>query len=286
MSKNDLFTMTPQDYAGVLVDPPAHVHKHSRGRLLIVAGSAQYPGAALLTALGAARSGAGYITLATAQQVVPIAQTNLLTVPVVGLATDDSEMIALEAEGRIEELAKNADALVIGPGIGGGDETAEMVRRVVVASTIPTVIDADGINAFIGHTDRMLEAKASLILTPHEGERARLGVSTDDLASETCIVVAKGPTTTITDRMRTIKDATGPSSLATAGTGDVLSGIIGALLCQGIDPYLAAATGVRLHSTAALIAIEDLTANCLIATDVIDYLPDAFRILKEGGAYA
>jgi len=272
--------LNPRDYARLIPNPAADANKFSRGRLLVVAGSEQYPGAAILSSLAAARSGAGYVTLATPKPIVSIAQTNLLTVPVVGLPADDRGGLALRASVDVLELMKRADALVIGPGLGSSAQTAELVRYLVKQSPLPIVLDADGLNAFEGHTEELRHAIPPLILTPHMGELERLG-AIEELASDRHIVVAKGPTTRVSNGTEIINDDTGPSSLATAGTGDVLAGVIGALLCQGLEPMSAAVLGVHIHSTAAILATEVLTSCCMMATDVIEYIPQAVRHIKE-----
>jgi len=280
MSKTCEKRLSPHQYAKLIVEPAEDANKYSRGRLLVVAGSEQYPGAAILTSLAATRSGAGYVTLAAPKSIVPIAQANLLTAPVVGLPTDDRGGLALRASTDLLELMDRADALVIGPGLGSSAQSAELVRYLVKQSQLPLVLDADGLNAFVGHAEKLQRTTVPLILTPHEGELKRLG-TIEALASERCIVVAKGPATIISNGTEAVRDDTGPSSLASAGTGDVLAGTIGALLCQGLDALSAALLGVRIHSTAAILATEALTSCCMMATDVIEYIPHAVRRIKE-----
>jgi NAD(P)H-hydrate epimerase len=271
--------MDRADYAAAIPEPAFDANKYSRGTLLIVAGSADYPGAAILAAMAAARTGAGFVTLATAKPAVATAQNHLLTVRIVGLAATARGSISTEAHAVIHEHQADNDALLIGPGLTRDETTASVVRTIVTESTVPTVIDADGLNAFTGHLTELESATQPLILTPHAGELARL-TTVDALARPGRVVVAKGPTTTITDSTRMIVDDTGPSSLATPGTGDVLAGIIGALVCQGVDPFMAAATGVRVHAMAAQCAIEDTTACCMLATDVIEHIACAVARLK------
>ncbi|MCL2818648.1 MAG: NAD(P)H-hydrate dehydratase [Actinomycetia bacterium] len=285
MSDARIHIMSDREYASALPEPSADANKYTRGRLLVVAGSEQYPGAAMLAALSAARSGAGYVRLATADPIVALAQTNLLTVPVISLPSDEEGVITTDARKHIEQLMAQSDALVIGPGLGRSVGVAKLVRDIVTGSTVPILIDADGLNAFIDHIDLLAHTSAPIILTPHSGELARLA-PIDELATGLCTVVAKGPETTIRSAERSLVDDTGPASLATAGTGDVLAGIIGALLCQGVDPFTAAAAGVRVQALAALCATEDLSASCMIATDVIEYIPCAFACMKECAAHA
>ena len=273
---------TPQEYARLLVEPAYDANKYTRGRLLVIAGSAQYGGAAVLAAHAAARSGAGYVTLATTHTVAAISQAHLLTVPVLGFDEDREGCIAYEAYETLCARLDHVDAVLIGSGLGRSDSVAHLVRDLVQKSPVPMVLDADGLNAFCGHTDDFAQAVAPLILAPHAGELQRLG-TLEQLVSLCRVVVAKGPTTTISEGSRMVRDDTGPSALATAGTGDVLAGIIGALLCQGLEPFDAAMLGVHIHSTAALLACETLTSYCMMATDVIEYLPRALQKIRGVG---
>jgi len=273
------------EYGSALVEPAQDANKYSRGTLLVVAGSASYPGAAILASSAATRSGAGYVTLATAESVVGVALAHLLIVRVVGLPSTPQGSISPDALETIEAHIKENDALLIGPGLTRSEQTAQVVREVVATATIPTVLDADGLNAFEGHLDELHDADQPCILTPHAGELARLG-SLEQVARPGCIVVAKGPTTVITDGVQAVIDTTGPPSLATPGTGDVLAGIISALLCQGRDPFTSAVVGVRLHATAGRCATEAQGAISMIASDVIDYIGEAIAGMKEDENHA
>ena len=271
--------------ADLLPEPAKNANKYSRGCLLVIAGSTHYPGAAILTTLAACRSGAGYVTLAVPEPVVPIAQSHLLTAPVVGFRSDSGGGFARTAYEHLTQMIDACDAIVMGPGMGRDSQAASLVRKVVTTCPVPLVLDADGLNAFEGHVDDLCMAKTRMILTPHAGELARLG-TVDTLAAPSRVVVAKGPDTVISDGVREVVDQTGPPSLATAGTGDVLAGLIGGFVCQGLGIFDAAALGVKLHSTAARLAVKQTTSCGMIATDVINFIPRAMKSIKESSENA
>jgi len=280
-------------------------NKFTRGRLLIVAGSSRFTGAAVLSALAAGRSGAGYITVATPSPVVQVLQAHLLSAPVVGLSSTREGSLSARALPELVELAEHADAVLIGPGLGRANPTADVVRELVAAISrrnastedeeerTAVILDADGLNAFAGQAYLLNDFVGPMVLTPHGGELARLlELSSNEvaafpilvaekLATKTRTVVGKGPTTVIATATHTSLDISGPSSLATAGTGDVLAGIIGALLAQGVDPYMGSCLAVRIHSRAATVATDELTPVCMNALDVIDYLPFAVAMLMD-----
>lgn len=289
---------TDDDLAQQIPLPALDANKYSRGRVLVVAGSRQYPGAAVLCARGATRCGAGYVTLACPESLVPIMQGHLVTAPVVGLAETREGSLSERALPMLLNLASMADAVVIGPGLDRAPKTAQLVRDFVTALGDTTVvIDADALNAFVEHPEILTRHEGSLILTPHAGELARLldeesaviagepFVYARKLAGEKRTVVLKGPTTVIACAQVQSVDMFGPPVLATAGTGDVLAGMITAFVAQGVDPYRAACLAVRLHGQAALAAMEMLTPLCVTAEDVAQCIPAGVRnmMMENGG---
>ena len=298
---------TDAECADVLPVPGYSDNKFTRGRLLIVGGSTTFTGAPVLSALAAGRSGAGYVTVAVPKPIVPTLQTHLLTAPVVGLSATRAGGLSSRALSELLTLAERADAVLIGPGLGGEASTAELVRSLVAKighrnaalagadddAPIAVVLDADGLNAFEGHLFELNDFAGPLVLTPHAGELARLlGAPSDEVAAQPIpaaeklagperVVIGKGPTTVIANAAMTALDMSGPSSLATAGTGDVLAGIVAALLAQRVDTYMGSCLAVRLHSRSASIATEELTPVCMTALDVIDYLPMAVGDVME-----
>jgi len=274
------------EYAALLPRSAPDSHKNQLGRVLIVAGSRAYPGAAILAARGALRMGAGYVTLAVPEPVVPIAQGHLLSAVVVGLPTTGRTMSSAAA-AAVRDMACDFDAVVIGPGLTVADGAAATARRLVSTIELPVVLDADGLNAFVDHVGVIESRVAPIVLTPHPGELARLlGVSTADvqadrvsssakLAGPSRAVVLKGAGTIVSAEGRQVINTSGSVALATAGTGDVLAGMVGALLAQGMSPLEAGALAAYVHGRAGEAAASALTPRSVIADDVPDFLPEA-----------
>jgi NAD(P)H-hydrate epimerase len=279
------------EYAALLPVPQADAHKNDRGRVLVIAGSAAYPGAAVLAARGAQRAGAGYVTLAVPESVVPIAQAHLLSIPVVGLAQGRSHAFSSSALEKALQLARDFDSVVLGPGLTLADGAVLTARGLVAKLTLPLVIDADALNALIDARELVERRSAPTVLTPHPGELARLlGCTSREvqadrvaaaatLASPSTAVVLKGAGTVISTGSRQIVNTSGSSALATAGSGDVLAGIVGAYLAQGLAPLDAGALAAYVHGRAGEAAASALTPICVTAEDIPEYLPVAMAEL-------
>ena len=261
------------DVTTLLPERPRDTHKW-RSAVWIVAGSAGMTGAATLASRGAQRAGAGYVRLsipgAETADDVPV-ETVATLLPATGWAAE-----VLDGLGRFE-------ACVVGPGLGRGSD--DDVRRLVVASEVPLVVDGDGLTAL--GTDVVNLAQSTTVLTPHDGEFERLaGKAPDDdrigsarslAAAAGCTVLLKGPTTVVANAAGDVRVVTaGDARLATAGTGDVLSGVIAAFLAAGMDPLAAAACGAHVHGLAGGLGPE----RGLVAGDVADNLP---AVLAELG---
>lgn len=284
---------TERDYAALLPRPAIDAHKNDRGRVLVVAGSGHFPGAAVLAARGAMRAGAGYVTLAVPDPVVHIAQSHLLAAPVVGLPSARTRALSSNAAGVILELAADYDAVVLGPGLTLADGAVATVRSVFTSLTKPLVLDADGLNALIDAGDLIERRVAPVVLTPHPGELGRLlGVSASvvqgdrvfssaRLAGSDRAVVLKGAGTVVSGSNRQVIITAGTPALATAGTGDVLAGVIGTLLSQSLSPLEAGALGAYLHARAGEEAAARLTPLCVTAEDVPEHLQYAVAGLLE-----
>jgi len=272
-------------------------HKGDFGRVLTVAGSTGMTGAAAMAALSSLRAGCGLAKLAcpkSTQPVLAMKLTEVMTCPMPDVRNKGA--FALRGLGEIRELIREHDSVILGPGIGRHHETFELMRRLVAKLDRPAIIDADGLNAFEGHTDVLRDCKASLVLTPHPGEFQRLFGSVPPpereiearaeavmkFASDNgVIVVLKGsPTLTAAPDGRCCLNPTGNHGMATGGSGDVLSGIIGTLLAQCHDPYEAAVAGVFIHGLAGDFAADALTPRAMIAGDMIDFLPEVFQMLE------
>ncbi len=271
---------------------PAEGHKGTFGRLMILAGSEGMIGAPAFAGLSALRSGCGLVYIATAQAALP---TVLCIAPeLVGVP-----LRLPRQDRRFRQLTESADALVIGPGMGLGEE-AEQRLSWLVTLTKPAVVDADALTLLAQGRIAKDSIKLRGVFTPHPGEMMRLAswlklddVPLDGQARITMaaaaalalgqVVVLKGHRTVISDGHRHRINQTGDSSLAKAGTGDVLSGLIGSLLAQGMEPFDAASLGVHLHGRAGELAGQRLGVRSVLARDVIDSLPEA---LKEFPALA
>lgn len=256
-------------------------HKGDYGRVVIVAGAEGYTGAPVLAARAALRTGAGLIFTMTPRCVYPIVAAKLDAPMVLPLADRDG-MLSFEALPAIEEKLQGADACLLGPGLGRGAEVEKLVQALLARCPCPLILDADGINAVSGHIDILRGATCPIVLTPHEGEFRRLTQAPERdrvagavaLANKTgCIVLRKGHETVITDGERTYVNRTGNPGMATGGSGDVLAGLLLALLGQGVPPLEAAATAAWLHGRAGDLAAELLGQYAMSPTDLLEALP-------------
>ncbi|HTM23532.1 MAG TPA: NAD(P)H-hydrate dehydratase, partial [Kofleriaceae bacterium] len=269
------------DAAQLAPAPTPLEHKNSRGHCLVVAGSPGKRGAARLTAWAALRAGAGLVTLATDDPDQPLADPLMTAALVSGPAAAD----------RLAALAGDKRALAIGPGMDTGPEGRALVLAALERLELPLVIDADGLNHLAGSLELVAAAAPPVVLTPHPGEAARLlGATTADIerdrvaavrelaARSGAVVVLKGARTLVCDGIAgdgfvTI-NPTGNPALATAGSGDVLTGVIAGLCAQGLGPAEAARLGVYAHGAAADLLAADLGRGTT-ATDLADAVPRA-----------
>lgn len=273
-----------------------HAHKGDFGRLLVVAGSIDYPGAPVLAGLGAMRAGAGLVRVAAAESV---AARMSGAVPELTWLALDEEALGLIAPGgwrRVTAEAAVHDAVVIGPGLGGQPATLRRARQLIAAIGVPAVVDADGLNALAGVARWWQGQRSPLVLTPHAGEFARLTggaapAADDDEARATAaaeaalrwdqVVVLKGARTVVAEPGgEVVRSDVSTPALATAGSGDVLSGVIGAFLAAGASPFDAAACGVAVHGAAGLLAGQRIGSAGVMARDVAALLPDAIAQLR------
>jgi NAD(P)H-hydrate epimerase len=249
-------------------------------------------GAIALAGMATLRSGAGLVKLAVPDaclDVVASFEPSYMTAP---LACDSAGRIAWGAKDALRELGAGADCVACGPGLGRSEESTELVVWLYETLPITLVLDADGLNA-LATSRRPLSSPppAPRVLTPHPGEFRRLigaehaSLSLDDMRQRAiayagergAIVVLKGHRTLVTDGQRVTYNTTGNPGMATGGSGDVLTGVIAALVCQGLSAFEAAQLGVHLHGLAGDLAAERLGPVSLIARDLIAYLPEAFR---------
>lgn len=270
-------------------------HKGTFGRVLVIAGSADMRGAAAFATLGALRSGAGLVRTASVEKCIdtvsvlaPEATYKILDEDDYGNMLYDSNRNCL-----LDEIEK-ADAIVIGCGMGVTNDTAEVLRCVISSAKVPVIIDADGINCLARDINIIANRQAELIITPHPGEMARLLKCETTIVNENRLtaaekfaekfgitVVLKGAGTVVADSRMTAVNHTGNAGMSRGGSGDVLSGIIGAIAAQGYSAFDAACAGVYIHGLAGDAAAEKLGQEAMLPRDIIGSLSDAFRILKD-----
>ena len=277
-----VFTRTSRALLARLCPPrKADSHKGDYGRVLILAGAEGYTGAPVLAARAALRTGAGLIFTGVPRAVYPIVATKL-DAPMVFPLADAAGKLSEEALPEILARLETADACLLGPGLGRSAAVTQVVEAVLAACRCPLILDADGINAVAGHIDLVRGAACPVILTPHEGEFRRLWTRPETsrvegamaLARESgAVVLRKGHETIITDGTRVYINRTGNAGMATGGSGDVLAGVILALLGQGAAPLLAAAAGAWLHGRAGDLAADKLGQYGLAPGDFLEAIP-------------
>jgi hydroxyethylthiazole kinase-like uncharacterized protein yjeF len=277
-----------------------NAHKGSFGHVLVVAGSVGMTGAVSLVGEAALRSGAGLVTIACPRSAWGIiaAQIREAMVRPVGLddAADWSAAAAIHVEGILQTLGASTPVLAMGPGMGRSEEVRGCVRRIAKAASAPLVLDADGIVAFEGDPEALAARSSPTILTPHPGEARRLvgefdaydpaersAAAREIAVRANAIVVLKGHGTVVTDGVREDVNRTGNPGMATAGAGDVLTGIIAGLVAAGLAPYDAARLGAHVHGLAGDLAAADVGQVSLIAGDILARLPGAIRGYAEDG---
>lgn len=267
-------------------------HKGDYGHILILAGSSKFSGAALLCAEAALRAGAGLVTLGIPKSINPALIKNkakeVMTLP---LAETKEKTLSLAAFAKIIAFLKNTDVLIIGPGLGKNKSTYALIRKIIKKINIPAVIDADALNALNNYLGILKSHTCELILTPHQMEMSRLFSIDVNLIKKSrkliakkyakyynSVIILKGHNTVVTDGSKNLYiNKTGNPGMATAGSGDVLSGIAGAFLGQGLDSFKAAKYATYIHGLAGDIAANNKTQMGLIASDIVDYIPDAIK---------
>lgn len=275
--------------------PPrsADSHKGDFGRALLIGGSLGMAGSISLSGLATLRGGAGLVRLA-------VPDVCLLTVAAfepsymtVALDSDSEGRISGSFHDRLAPLIEQATVIACGPGMGVTSDTIELVAWLYRNAEQPLVIDADGLNALAKNSDVLPNPGGPRVLTPHPGEFSRLAsADVSDLAARRelahrlaaqwgVVIVLKGSGTLITDGRQSAINATGNPGMATGGTGDVLTGITTALLCQGLPPFEAARLAVHIHGLAGDLAAEELGQVSLIASDLLRFLPAAFKRLSS-----
>ena len=260
-------------------------HKGDFGKILLLCGSRGYTGAAYLAAMGTLRAGAGLVFLGVPESIYGIEAVKLNEAIVFPLPDEDGKLSEKAIPEILERLSK-MDAVLIGPGLGQSEGIYRVVEAVLQQAQCPVVLDADGINVVAAHMDILRKRTAPTILTPHAGEFARLGgvmeagrqIAAENMAEDLgCVMLLKGSGTVITDGSTTYINPTGNPGMAVGGSGDVLAGMITALLGQGISALESAACGAWLHGAAGDICAEEIGQYGMLPTDMLAVLP---RLLK------
>jgi len=287
------FVLEPADIAPSFPPRPRDAHKGTYGHLLVVAGSVGKTGAAALAAMAALRGGTGLVTVATAESQQPVVAALLREPMTLPLPETAARTVAAAAHAILVDAARARDAVAIGPGLGLETETQELTRRLTRDLDRPMAIDADALSALAGHLDILPSAPAPRCLTPHPGEMARmLGVQVADVQRDRIQTtrafardhrvhcVLKGATSVIAGPDgRVFLNPTGNPGMASGGTGDVLTGILGGFLARGLEPGRALEAAVFLHGLAGDLAAQRVGEESLVAGDVVEALSAAFLTL-------
>lgn len=286
---------------------PATVNKYSRGSVLVVAGSARYPGAAMMAAKAAARAGAGYVAVAAPDACANLIRMALPSVPVIAIPSDSRGSFGAAARQVVCETAKKYDCVLCGPGMTTASGCMQVVSGLLELD-VPLILDADALNCLsrlaidgIDKTPELYRREAPLILTPHHRELSRLvgDLPVDDLGtaidaaqrvvwavgSDNLVVVAKGATTAVVGVERVLMPMSGPASLATAGSGDVLAGILAGTVATThgeVERWeLLASYAVAVHSYTGFAAAAEYGERSVIATDLIDLIGEAIQLVEN-----
>ena len=263
-------------------------HKGDFGTALCVCGSVGYTGAPVFASRAAVRTGCGLVYLAVPEQIWQVAAVKSDEAMVFPVPGRDGRL-CLASEAPVRAMAEKCDAVLLGCGLGRGEETDALERRLLELPA-PLVLDADGINALAGHIDELERRRDRVtVLTPHEGEFARVGslaagreaAAADFAARHGVYLVLKGPGTVIAaPDGRLAVNPTGNCGMAKGGSGDVLAGMVVSLLAQGAEPFAACCAAVYLHGLAGDLAAAELTRRAMTPGDMIGYIPRAYREIE------
>ena len=277
--------LTHKDVLNMLPERKLESHKGDYGRILLLCGSRGYTGAAALAAMGALRTGAGLVYLGVPESIYEIEAVKL-TEPIVFPLPEKNGMLSVKAVDGIMELLPKMDAVLIGCGMGCSEDTFCVVQTILKEYTGTVILDADGINVLSGHIDILRGRTGTTILTPHVVEFQRIGgVLTEDRLESAkrfadlsnSIILLKGHRTVITDGNCYYINPTGNPGMSVGGSGDVLAGIITALVGQGLGPLDAAACGAWIHGAAGDFCAEEIGQYGMLPSDMLEVLP---RLLK------
>ena len=292
----DTFVITCDDVRDVLPRRKSETHKHAVGKVFGLVGSVGLTGAGVMVGQAAMRTGAGAVILGVPSSLNLIYETKLTEVMTIPLPETRDGTLSLAVLLDIQKYFEWTDILVMGPGVSKNAETAQLIHKILRSHDGPMLVDADALNAIAELPDILKECQGEVVLTPHHGEFSRLTRFSDaDIAKDrvemarryatenkVTLVLKGSPTVIASKEGKVYLNVHGNPGMATAGTGDVLTGIISALLAQKLKPLDAAIAGVYLHSVAGDIGLESKGLYSLIASDLIDLLPAAFKKIENG----
>ena len=272
----------------------ADAHKGDFGKVCIIAGSTGFSGAAAIAAKSALRSGCGLVRLAIPRSILPIVAAIEPCYTTIPLAEDSSGKISAKAVDTLLKAAQENDIIAFGPGVGTANGVKAVLENLLRLDGVRLVIDADGLNNLAALRDWPNICKANVILTPHLGEMKRLWsgllrtsipddretIAVEFARAAKAVIVLKGHGTIVADTEKIYINTTGNPGMATAGAGDVLTGVIAALCGQGLGNFGASVLAVYIHGLAGDLAAENKGQTSLIATDILDCLPQAFKVVS------
>lgn len=293
--KSDIELITPADLSALFPRRKRSSHKGTYGHLIVMGGAEGYSGAITLAALAAVRSGAGLVTVVVPEQLAPVVAGKVPEAMVHGAPETEIGSLDPACWETLKKRLGEFSAILAGPGMTRHFATGRLVKMILHDSNIPVVLDADALNVFAGEAAMLAKRKCPLVITPHPGEMARLlGITTLEVQTNRLAVVKKaalltrstavlkGAGTLVAEKAKININMTGNPGMAAGGMGDVLAGLLGGLLAQGMKPFDAARAAVFLHGRAGDLAAAKSTEQTLIARDLIACLPRAFRDVVRG----
>lgn len=289
-STNYVFNI-PEEVKGILPERKSDSHKGTYGRVGIIAGSRGMTGAPYLASMAALRSGSGLVYALVPESLEAIMSIKLTEVIVKGIKDDNKGYFTKNSISDILQKIKGLDGLVIGPGIGVDRYRTEMIKSILEEFNGPVLLDADGINCIAKEPDILLDRKAITIMTPHPGEMATfLGKTIREVQDNriyyskyvsdkyNIVTILKGNNTMISQKDKMFINPSGNPGMATAGSGDILAGMIMSFVCQGISPFESSVLGTFAHGLAGDMAKEDKGEYGLTAGDILNYIPVVLKI--------
>lgn len=280
------YTITKKDVKTCFVKRSINAHKGNSGHQLNICGSYRMCGAAVICAKAALKTGVGLLKCAFPKSIYPVMTTHLIQPLFSPMSENEEKTLSMGSLTHILNELDWADCVVVGCGLGNNDDIQVLVNQVIKESSVPIVLDADGINSVSMNIDVLREVKKELVLTPHPAEMARLinestayvqqnriAVSKAFAKEYGCIVVLKGANTIVTDGFSVFVNTTGNAGMAMGGTGDMLTGMIGSFIAQGMNPFNAAKCAVYLHGLCGDITAKELSQRGMTVDDMLELLP-------------